>query len=535
MLVVDDEEEIRRGIVDSIDWEEWGFLVIGEASDGEAALKMIDELVPDVVLSDIRMPGVDGIAIMKYVSGRYPDMKVIVLSGFSDFEYLDMAIKNEVTTYLLKPTDMAEFEEAFLSVREKLDSQAAFRERQRELSHMAEENASYMHRSLLTRLIRGDEFVEHQFTDVCLSFGMQPGEHFGIAVVGIEYSREYFETISYTAGIKIREEIVVVCNELLRGHETLKGVFFLNIRNIVCAFVSGTEENLSAFLHQAAAAVKELYDLGVHFGLSRQDVSLMEAARLYTEARIDMDGGRYRGVFSEPLKSVVYPAMEQLSELLLGNPGRQWEVVTEEFFSQFCHDVSADDDKIDYDGVDLVCMKLLFVISDCGEQFGISVSALMAGKGYGFDFLSEIESISGKRVFAEYCFSCLAQELSQSRRMDSGDMLAALVRRHINESLDSPQLSLGMISDQIGRTPSYVSKVFKEATGISFVGYVRKKRMEYAARLLTETNLKVYEVAERSGYPDLTHFMKTFKKIFNVTPNVYRRFNQESPLTEDED
>lgn len=532
--MVDDEEEIRRGIVEGIDWEEWGFWVVGEAPDGEAALKMIDELVPDVVLSDIRMPGVDGIDIMKYVSSRYPDMKMIILSGFSDFEYLGTAIKNGVATYLLKPTDMAEFEEAFLSLREKLDHQAALRERQQELTHMAEENAYYRHSSLLTRLIRGDQFMDHQLTDACLSFGMQPGEHFGIVVAGIEYSQEYFETISYTAGIKIREEMIGVCNELLHGQDTMKGVFFLNTRNIVCGLVSGTEENLSAFRHRVRA-VKELHDFSVHFGFSRREVSITEAARLYTEARMDMDGGRYRGVLSESLKSVEYPVMEELTEFLLGNPGRQWEVVAEEFFSQFYHPAGTDDNKIDYDGIDLVCMKLLFLISDCGNRLGISVSALIARKGYKFDFLSEIESISGKRVFVEYCFSCLAQERSQSRWMDSGDMLAALVRRHIKESLDSPQLSLGMVSEQIGRTPSYVSKVFKEATGISFVGYVRKKRMEYAAGLLTETNLKTYEVAEKSGYANLTHFMKTFKKVFHVTPNEYRRFKQESSLTEEED
>ena len=151
LFVVDDEREIRRGIIESINWNGWGFTIAGEAEDGGEAMEKIARLRPDAVLSDIRMPGVDGIALMKHIHQNYPAMKVIILSGYSDFEYLDMSIKNEVAAYLLKPTDLEAFQETFSRVREQLDrlrQDAAQRER---LERLLRESPAYIREQLKDR------------------------------------------------------------------------------------------------------------------------------------------------------------------------------------------------------------------------------------------------------------------------------------------------------------------------------------------------------------------------------------------------
>jgi YesN/AraC family two-component response regulator len=179
LFVVDDEREIRRGIIESIDWHDWGFTVAGEAEEGGEALEKIALRRPDVVLSDIRMPGVDGIALMKHIHQNYPGMKVIILSGYSDFEYLDMSIKNEVAAYLLKPTDLEAFRETFLRVREQLDrlrEEAAERER---LEALLRESPAYIRERLRGRDLyaRGAEklaariieYIDREFTSPLLS------------------------------------------------------------------------------------------------------------------------------------------------------------------------------------------------------------------------------------------------------------------------------------------------------------------------------------------------------------------------------
>lgn len=100
LIIVDDEQSIRNGMANGIPWNDWGFEVIGQASDGLEALELVENERPDVVLSDIRMPRMDGVELMQRLHKDYPDVKVIILSGYSDFEYLNTAIKNSVPEYL---------------------------------------------------------------------------------------------------------------------------------------------------------------------------------------------------------------------------------------------------------------------------------------------------------------------------------------------------------------------------------------------------------------------------------------------------
>ena len=123
LLIVDDEKSIRSGIANGIPWEDWGFTVTATVSDGLEALELIAADKPDVVLSDIRMPNMDGVELMQYLNSNYPEIKIIILSGYSDFDYLNYSIKNNVTEYLLKPTDIDEFETLFKKMKNTLDNE----------------------------------------------------------------------------------------------------------------------------------------------------------------------------------------------------------------------------------------------------------------------------------------------------------------------------------------------------------------------------------------------------------------------------
>ena len=103
IILVDDEEEVRKSIIRKIKWEENGFLVVGDAENGEDALEKIEALEPDLILTDIRMPYMDGLTLAERVRQKYPSMKIVIFSGYDDFEYAKQAIKLNVTEYILKP------------------------------------------------------------------------------------------------------------------------------------------------------------------------------------------------------------------------------------------------------------------------------------------------------------------------------------------------------------------------------------------------------------------------------------------------
>ena len=133
LLLVDDEEYAREGLVARIDWDSLGITEIMTARNGIDGLKKAGDFEPDIVVTDVRMPKMDGIELMQYLHENNPEIKIIILSGYNDVEYLNMAIRNQVTEYLLKPTDIDEFETLFHRLKEKLDEEGI---RRRELESL---------------------------------------------------------------------------------------------------------------------------------------------------------------------------------------------------------------------------------------------------------------------------------------------------------------------------------------------------------------------------------------------------------------
>ena len=155
LLIVDDEEDIRSGMSKGIPWSEWGFTVVGVAENGEEAVFLTEKEKPDVVLSDIRMPKMDGIELMQYLHDNLPEIKIVILSGYNDLEYLNMAIKNQVTEYMLKPTDIDEFEQLFRKIRQNLDEEKNRREELNQLKLAAMQRQALYYETMLNNLLDG--------------------------------------------------------------------------------------------------------------------------------------------------------------------------------------------------------------------------------------------------------------------------------------------------------------------------------------------------------------------------------------------
>lgn len=123
IILVDDEEEVRKSIIKQIDWESAGFRVVGDAENGEDGLEKIEQLEPNVVLTDIRMPFMDGLTLTEKIRQRYPSTKVVIFSGYDDFEYAQKAIKLNVTEYILKPVNVEELTSILKRIKLGLDEE----------------------------------------------------------------------------------------------------------------------------------------------------------------------------------------------------------------------------------------------------------------------------------------------------------------------------------------------------------------------------------------------------------------------------
>ena len=155
VFFVEDEIIIREGIRDNVDWQSSGFEFCGEASDGERALPMLSMIKPDVLITDIKMPFMDGLQLSKIVRERMPWVKIVILSGHDEFEYAREAIHLGVTDYLLKPVTAQKLQSTLQSLAAQLDEERKAQEQQRKLAEQVEENQSMLRERLLFRMIVG--------------------------------------------------------------------------------------------------------------------------------------------------------------------------------------------------------------------------------------------------------------------------------------------------------------------------------------------------------------------------------------------
>lgn len=404
ILLVDDEEDIRRGMARSIPWESWGFEVIGQAENGEEAVRILEEKKPDVVLSDIRMPKMDGIELMQYLYANHPEMKIIILSGYNDVDYLGMAIKNRVTQYLLKPTDIDEFEALFRKLKDSLDEEAR---KQKELKHLKE-----------------------------------------TARQGQELSCD------------------IVLNNLLDG------------------YVGDQEEY---------ERKKEMEQAGMNF--SHCVMVVLDTP----------DGKKQDGDDQYRLKQKIirYCNSRQMP----------WQKI---FFLHRGQKV-----------VGLITLKeeepeTAEQIRQCVEEIQLEI-----GDIYGLDFRAgisplceDVRCLSELYKKTEETVSTNAPNLLANQKMSS--LLVASIKEYLDECYCSNMVSLDSAAERFRKNPAYISKVFKKETGFNFSDYITQKRMEKSKLLLRDMSLKIYEIAEMTGYADSSNFIKVFKKNCGISPNEYR-------------
>lgn len=509
LLVVDDEEDIRRGIIHSIDWDAWGFTVVGEAANGIQAVSLIEAHRPDVVLSDIRMPGMDGLELMRYVQENHPDTMVVILSGYSDFAYLESAFKHDVFMYLLKPTDMVEFESTFHSVHKKLAQKKQDKE-------TLEKSNAYIRDYQMTRLVQGLGLRSEDVQPIADNAGI-PLDFAGcyLAIAAPDYTEDWF---AENPGWRTTQRIMVsLLNKALGTDARCNGLFFLHAQSMVCGVLSA--ENASAIMAfwQSAQEVLRV-QLGlpdVLLGVSGMSTGSRDFPTLLVQARQALCTGLQaytKAGASDGLSA------HQLTTLLVGQQAQQAHRL---IASEARHATATLHD--DFNAMDRVCMKLLFTLSDAAERVGVDLPSILQTAGYTFEALYDIESAAGKYCFILFAARQLLACLQDIRVLGSNEQLTNEVLELVEREYCSNQMSLGYVCEKLGRSQAYVSRVFKEVSGESFVHYIRKKRMDMAFTLLRETNHQTYKVAEMVGYTDMSNFQKTFKKYFGMTPAECRR------------
>lgn len=491
---------------------------------------------PDLVLSDIRMPKMDDIALMQYLNAQYPEIKIVILSGYNDFEYLQMAIRNHVAEYLLKPTLLEEFEELFRKMKNVLDEEAQQRE-ERELQIRSRES-----NALLKGYGYSEEFVEavfyHRDTDAYRVVLFCAQENAGDANIVLHNGEWHYQR---------KQSVVQVLNRHVRNRGR-SGFFLCNyedyitgilcvdertdeqeIENGILEMMEAAERGTGLVLHCAVSAACEDHRMlpqcyeQTKYCIGRKLLLDMDKKiawyRQTKDERSDADFDYFGIGFDEKgiLKYILNQDREQLE--------RELSNVFEAF--RGAAEKGADPD-LHY--INRICMEVLFSVSREIYRCNVHPEKLMSEHDYHYMDVFDKPALEGKLEFLMNVFGLFMQECgAQKETVSKTGELARMVKRIVDEEYMSNLISLEYVAEKVHKNPSYISKVFKNEFDCNFSAYVTDRRLEKSKELLADPLVKVYEIAETLGWADVSNFIKVFKKKFGISPDEYRKVASGTP------
>lgn len=512
VFLVDDEIAIRENLRNSFPWEQNGFQLVGEAPDGEMALPMIRDLNPDILLTDIRMPFMDGMELCAQVKRVLPWIGVVILSGYDDFAYARQAISLGVKEYLLKPITADELGEALKRVAARITEER----RAASLRRDAAPGNPFLREKLLASLFteEGDRFEDEQLMRQ-------------MRAMGVNLAAGCYVVIDIAFPLK--DEARARAREALSALAEASGgsVFTCGMPHGARALVLGDNERDAeerAYSFAASAAhlpqLESCDQLLLSIGETVTDYfeirKSMQSARHVRHAAVGRGGGRRIigvGELDDETTSLNSLELSPLYERLQYAPAEELDAILADYADLLGSGAEGRELALGYLRIAAV-IAARQIVSDAGADpqrvldEGRIAEALRA------------EGIEAVRALLNEAMACR----DRSGR-GQGQTPVARARRFLSRRYSDPNLMLQDVAGEVGMSQSHFSTVFAQETGLTFTQYLTALRIGKAKELLSATAMRSSEIAFAVGYNDAHYFSYMFKKQTGMTPSEYRKEN----------
>ena len=524
LLIVDDESDVREAIVERIDWDALGYEVVAEAENGQDALEKAELSPIDVALTDIKMPFMDGLEMGARLSQLYPGVKIIILSGFDEFEYAKAAIKLNVVEYVLKPVNVAELSEVLRRVKSQLDDSIAQRRNIDMLQESYKESLPLMRERFLTELMWGavpDEEIDTQLARYDLAIGGAP--YSVVAVFEPDRSPKRPPLVSWELVPLSIKQIVEELFEQRCGSAVFTG------SSAITAVTSWDDPDAAGALVSVANEIcsrcLRVLEVTVTAGVGRARRALKDARHSFQEARLALEYKTFIGTG----KAIYIQDMERVRREADMADGREEEQLisavkfgSKAQFEQCAvkiHDSMAARSEFERRAYALSVYGAVYRMMQHNEMFGAPDVNECVHR------FMQSEPSWGDPVMLKEWLMDVCDRMSghmTAKRKTAARNLAEEAKRFIDSHYHEQDLSVDTLCKRLHVSQSYFSTSFKHEMGISFVQYLTNVRLDRAVDLLRKTDDKTYEIASRVGYAEPNYFSYAFKKHFGVSPTKYR-------------
>ena len=524
-IIVDDERWICQLIAKIIDWDEIGIVLVGQAEDGIAALELINSEKPDIVITDIRMPGIDGLEIIKKTREMGFNTSFVIISGFKHFEYAHKAMQYGVEDYLLKPIKKTELTNILVKISKKLTDRQIRKNEEIQLKN----ELAYSHNRLREQFVK--KIISHAATTYTLEevnaeyhFQFKDGAYNTVKFRLDKKGTGVIDSTSQRVCVeKICEIIGIYMNRLTHDYQIVDNYtcvynYAVSDRDEIKSAIKCIFEDLVKFL-----GITDCYILTV--GVGGEVVSFNEINRSNQEAG---DAVRCRIVEGQS-RIIYYPSLEyedhSLDELFSDKAERSFvntiEALDPDKLKQNIHAIFDDlyiNDRLN---------PILYF--ELGERLvRLFANTIQAMDNKRRRDTSEIDlsgcwSIAGIRNTVSDYLEAELREYLESYKMQTSAPVRFTIK-YISENY-AKSINLEQIAELVNLSPVYLSITFKKEMGMNFIDYIINYRIDVAKKLLKDIQYNVSQVSEMIGYSDPKYFSKLFKKRVGINPIEYRKIH----------
>lgn len=518
MILVDDEDEVRGRISSRIS-QASGFRVVGTAGNGYDALELIDSLSPDVVLTDIKMPYIDGIELATIIRREYPTVRVGFITGYNEFDYARQAVQLQVRSYLTKPLTEADIIEFLTQLKTELDQEYENRYSRESILKEYKNSVPILIENSLAALLTAAKARVNPLVEQLKGYGVFLDDRpYVLSVVRIERNSLHWDVLEFEKlKLSVRGNI-----EKSLGTSALDFYSFLFHEFIIFILKeNGTRflQEVDSVLYQTIRTVEHFLKVRVFIGVSNLRKGFNDLGGAYEEASRAYETGRLQNLGQlvyasqlsrQPMQSITLTQAETQDlqhALRYGTP---------EQLAELLNDVQKRAKTADFR---LLMMGITNLLVHYAQAVGVEIQEVLST-----DILETVLRIGSLEEFMGWALQAGGQirEESQAEKRNNGAQLLEIVIQYLQANFANKNLTMQQVCDEKGLSVSYLSQLFKKYKNTTFVTFLTAIRMEYAQEKLRLSGKRIVEVAEACGYRDVYYFSHCFKKHTGLSPKAYR-------------
>ncbi|NHN29879.1 response regulator transcription factor [Paenibacillus agricola] len=535
VLIVDDNALSRTDLKTMIIWESNGFYISGEASNGINALKLMEDELPDIVITDINMPLMNGIELIDYLEQHSPQVRIIALSAYDDFDYVRQSMKKGALDYVLKhQLDAALLLEILQAARSSILKYRNERDRQNEISVELSYGKAFLRQEFIHRLIEGSISNIDEIKSKLCSLDIQiDTESLIVTVAEIDDYRlieEKFTPIEVDVLIKTLMDISIgILGEWEKSVivHTSKGKFILIFSIGKTVSTMYIYNRIYTILNRIRSEIKKYLNITACFGVSKVCKEVLDLRQAYHEADSILKDKFYKGkngIFIENTSSkleegffcldikdekAIYSALKNLDV-------KSVERLIEEVFKKISSL------RLSSKSTQMICAELINIVNKVAKDTGIEISKLYISEDIPYNMIQKYETLMDIK---DWILGLNKKLISILERTKIGGQLSEITKKavgfiHRNYKTD---FSLGDVADFVGVSNSYISRLFREECKMGFVEYLNHVRVENAKQYIENGELKLKEIVSCVGFNNYNYFFKVFKETTGMTPLEYEQ------------